>query len=197
MILDYKNNKAFALENGVKEENNIGETWFSGGAVVTGVTFCNFNNLCTENTVFENCTFENCQTVSFESCQIKNCTFKNVCNIDGTRTNFYDCTFKDSCSDGPFLVIDSRGQVKGCTFDTITALGDQSYIIWSGYGKKHEIEMIVDCSFNDCQVESEDGKLCHCYYFKPFSSFRTIEADNLDYASCHFNNCTNILMEET
>ena len=52
--------------------------------------------------------------------------------------------------------------------------------------------MVVDCKFIDCQVESEDKELCHCYYFKPLSSFRTVQVDNLDYESCHFDNCTTI-----
>lgn len=192
MIIDYKNNKEFALANGVKPENAFGEVHFSQGKVVTDTTFCNFGHLCVEKTIFENCTFENCQTVSFESCQIKNCNFKNVCSIEGARTNFYGCLFKECCSDGPLLTIDSYGQAKGCTFETITALGDQGYVIWSGYGKKHEVEMVVDCKFIDCQVESEDKELCHCYYFKPLSSFRTVQVDNLDYESCHFDNCTTI-----
>lgn len=192
MIIDYRNNKEFALKNGVKPENNLGETHFSQGKVVTDTTFRNFDHLCVENTVFENCTFEDSQTISFESCQIKGCNFKNVYQVEGARTDFYDSVFKDCCSDGPFLTIDSQGQAKGCTFDTITALSNQGYIIWSGYGKKHEVEKIVDCKFIDCQVESEDGELFHCYYFKPLSSYRTVSVDNVDYESCHFDNCTTI-----
>jgi hypothetical protein len=189
MVLDYKNNKEFALSNGVKEENNIGEVWFSGGTVVTGVTFRNFNHLCTEDMVFENCIFEDCQNISFESCQIKNCNFKNVCDVEGVRTNFYDSTFKERCADGPLLTIDSHGQVKGCNFETITALSDQGYVIYSVYGKKHEVEEIVDCKFIDCQVENEDCELCYCSYFKPLSSFKTVQVDNVDYESCNFESC--------
>lgn len=189
MIIDYKNNKEFALVNGVKPENTYGEAYFSQGKVVNDTTFCNFDHLCVEHTIFENCTFENCNTITFNYCQIKNCSFKNDCRIEGNRTSFYDCHFKECCAEGPFLLVDSYGPVKGCTFETITTLGCQGYIIWSGYGKKHEVEKIVDCKFIDCQTESEDGEFFHCYYFKPFSSFRTVTVDNIDYESCSFKAC--------
>ena len=189
MIIDYKNNKEFALANGVQPENRFGETHFSNGKIVTGVKLRNFVHLCVENTIFENCNFEECKNISFRDCQVKNCTFKNNCSVDGYRTGFYDCYFTECCAEGPFLVIDTNGPVKGCTFENMTALGDQGYIIWSGYGKKHEIELIENCKFIDCQAESEDGKLCHCYYFKPFSSFKTVTVDNIDYETCDFEIC--------
>ena len=44
MIIDYKNENEFALSNGVKPENNIGETWFEGEDVCKGITFKNFFN---------------------------------------------------------------------------------------------------------------------------------------------------------
>ena len=52
MVLDYKNNQEFALANGVKLENNIGETWFEGEEVCKGITFWNFDHLCVEDIVF-------------------------------------------------------------------------------------------------------------------------------------------------
>ena len=93
MILDYRNDMEFALTNGVTAENSIGETWYSGGRVVTGVTFKNFSHLCVEDTVFSNCTFEDCHDISFESCEISSCSFNNVNSIDGVRTSFYDSSF--------------------------------------------------------------------------------------------------------
>ena len=44
MIIDYKNENEFALSNGVKPENNIGETWFEGEDVCKGITLKNFFN---------------------------------------------------------------------------------------------------------------------------------------------------------
>lgn len=184
MILDYTNNKEFALANGVMPENSTGETYFVIDKVVRDVTFRNFFNLCIEDACFENCIFENCGRVSTESCHMEGCTFKNVNNIEGVRTNFNNCTFSECCSDGPLLVIDSHGCVEDCVFDTITTLGDDGYIIYSVYGKKNEVEMVSGCKFIDCQVESVGGKYCYCAYFKPFSSYKTIEIDNVDYDTC-------------
>lgn len=192
MIIDYKNDREFALSNGVSPENGIGETQFSGGELVTDTTFRNFDHLCAEDTVFENCSFESCREITFDGCEIKGCSFKNICNVEGVRSGFNDCVFKECTSQGPFLYIDSRGSVKACTFESITALGDDGYIIRSGYGKKKEVEEIVDCSFTDCRAESEDSELCSCFYFKPLSSFRTVSVNNVDYDSCNFENCTTI-----
>lgn len=192
MIIDYKNDKEFALSNGVSPENSIGETRFFAGEAVTDITFRNFNHLCVENAVFENCIFENCHEISFSECKVKDCNFKNICSVEGVRSNFNNCIFKECTSEGPFLYIDSHGQVNGCRFETITALGDQGYIIRSGYLKKKDIEMVVHCRFIDCLVESEDSELCSCFYFKPFSSYRTINTDNVDYDSCCFENCGTI-----
>ncbi len=190
MILDYKNNKELALANGIMPENSLGETHFVACDVISNATFRNFKNLCLDDTCFEDCIFENCSCVTTESCHMKMCTFKNVDSIDGVRTDFSNCTFKDCCSDGPFLCIDSRGCVENCTFDTITALDDsQGYVIYSVYGKKKEVEIISGCKFINCQVENEDGELCYCSYFKPFSSFNTIQVDNVDYETCHFESC--------
>lgn len=115
---------------------------------------------------------------------MEGCTFKSVNNIEGVCTNFNNCTFTGCCSDGPFLVIDSHGCVEDCVFNTITTLGDDGYIIYSVYGKKNEVEMVSGYKFIDCQVESEEGKYRYCAYFKPFSSYKTIEIDNVDYDTC-------------
>lgn len=186
MVLDYKNNKDFTLKNGVSPENKIGETHFTVQKKVTGLTFTNFNNLCLDDAVFENCSFENCERVSTESCRMIDCTFKNIKNIEGIRTDFTDCRFYDSSSQGAFLVIDSHGCVKGCIFKNISAKEDDGYIIYSVYGKKSDVEIIKNCQFINCKTESEDKKLCYCAYFKPFSSYNTVKVNNLDSDTCEF-----------
>lgn len=189
MILDYTGDKEFALANGIIPENSKGETHFVIDRVVRDVTFRNFLNLCIEYACFENCVFENCHGISIENCHMEMCTFKNVNGIDGVRTDFSNCTFTGCCSDGPFLGIESRGCVENCIFDTITALGEQSYIIHSVYGEKSEIEIISGCKFIDCKVESEDGELCCCSYSEPLLSFKTVQVDNIDYKTCRFESC--------
>ena len=187
MILDYKNNKEFALANGISPEDVNGEIHFNSGEVCEGITFKNFYHLCLDEATFNNCIFEDCHEIAASDCEMNGSTFKNVDGILGHYTDFSGCTFKECCSNGPLLTIDSRGQVDNCTFDTITALSEDGYVIYSVFGKKKDVTEITNCRFTDCQVESEDGELCYCAYFKPLSSFNTIPIDNVDYDSCKFD----------
>ena len=183
MTLDYKNDKEFALENGIMPENNLGETHFVIDKIVRDITFKNFSNLCIADMCLENCAFENCHCITIENGHFERCTFKNVDEISSTRVSFNDCNFNSCCSDSTFLSVDS-GSVEGCTFDTITVLEEEGYVIDSVYSKKHEVEMIKNCKFIDCQVERKNGQLCHCCYFKPFSSYHTNPVDNFDHNTC-------------
>ena len=196
MILDYKNDKEFALANGVSSEDVNGEIHYNIGPISEGITFKNFYHLCVGEAAFNNCTFEDCHEITASNCEMNGCTFKNVDSVTGHYSDFSGCTFKQCCSTGPLLTIDSSGQVENCDFDTITALGEDGYVILSVFGKKSDVTEIVNCRFTDCQVESEDGECCRCDYFVPFSSLRTIQTDNLDYESCCFNNCTIVLEDD-
>ena len=187
MVIDYKNNKEFALANGVKPENNIGQTWYKGKKLVRDITFRNFKNLCLEDSVFVDCTFEDCLCVTVSSCEMNDCILKNVGGVDGFHTNFTDCKFQDCTAEDSLLVIDSQGLVDGCTFENISAPG---HVIYSVYGKKKEIETIKNCSFIDCRPGNVNDKCCYCSYFKPFSSYSTVRVNNVDYESCHFKNCS-------
>lgn len=186
MILDYTGNKEFALANGITSENDIGETYFKGNEVCKGITFRNFFNLCVESTVFEDCIFENCGNINTEGCRFNGCNFNNVNNIKGIRTAFDRCEFKNCCSDGPFIFIETLGFIDSCTFDTITTLGENGYIIYSVYRKNTEVERVTNCRFIDCQVETEDGKYCYCAYLKRSYSLIPVEIDNVDYETCDF-----------
>ena len=183
MIID-AHDKAAAFAHGVEPENACGETFFDGGDVCRDVTFRNFAHLCMEETLFINCTFEDCLSVAPDECRMIGCTFKNVNNIESVRTDFTACTFIQCCAEGPFLTIDSQGKVDGCVFDTITALGEDGYAIYAVYGNRSDVQAISRCTFTDCQVENDEGSLCYCAYFKPYSSYRTIEIDNVDYNTC-------------
>ena len=186
MIIDY-NNKEFAFANGVQPENIHGKTHFTGGEFCKGITFRNFYHLYIEEATFEDCIFENCHQVTADECRMGNCRFHNEDEVVGIRTDFHGCMFKDCCcSDGPFLTIDGQGNVEDCTFDTVTALGDQGYIIYSVYGKKEDVEIVSGCKFVDCRFESEDSECCYCAYFKKISSNKTVEVDNVDWDTCRF-----------
>ena len=186
-VFDYKKDKDFCHANGIKPKTRYGESVLEGAEVCRGVTFRNFFHLCAEDVVFEDCIFENCHQVTAENGQMNGCTFTNVDNVEGIRSDFRDCNFRDCCSTGPFLIIDSHGSVKGCNFDNITALGDDGYVVYSLYEKRSLLEIMTDCKFVDCRADSEDGKMCYCAYFKPFSSYRTLDFDNVDYTTCDFD----------
>lgn len=164
--------------------NVFGETHYENPEGIKDATFCDFDYLYAENTRFENCIFEDCRQMTADSCTLVNCTFHNVSGITGDHSDFLQCTFEQCCSYGPLLVIDGQGLVEGCTFDTITALGDDGHIIEAVYKRKADVELIHECRFWDCQAEAEDGQLCACCYFRPFFTYTTVSIDNVDYDSC-------------
>ena len=186
MVIDY-NNKEQLKDLNFRINNENGRVFVNIEMDYESVTFRNFPTITTDGTDFKNCTFENTQAVEFSEAEVQGCTFHNVSAIEGHFTDFSGCTFVQCCSQGPFLTIDNVGSVDGCTFETITALGDDGYVIYSVYGKKKDVSEIKNCKFIDCEVESEDGELTSCCYFKPLSSYNTVCIDNVDYESCVFN----------
>lgn len=165
-----------------KDDNFI----FSKDKKCEDICFKNFPNLFIKDKDIKNCTFENCGNITAEGCRMNGCKFNNVNNIKGIRTAFDSCEFINCCSDGPFLVIDTLGFIDGCTFDTITALGNNGYIIYSVYRKNTEVEQVTNCKFFDCQIESKDGKYCYCAYLKRSYLLKPVEIDNVDYNTCDF-----------
>ena len=164
--------------------NAYGETHYENPDGIKDATFCNFQHLYAKNTRFENCFFADCAQITAEHCEMVNCTFHNVNAVTGDHTDFLNGTFEQCCSTGPLLTIDSQGRVEDCTFDTITTLGEDGYVIDAAYRRKEDVEYISGCRFWDCNVETEDGKLCSCCYFRPFSSYAAIPIDNVDYETC-------------
>ena len=186
MIIDY-NDKEQLKELKFKVNAEYGRVYVSVDGGYDGMTFRNFPTITTDGTNFKNCIFEDTQAIEFSQGNVLNCTFRNVSEICGHFTDFSGCTFTQCCSQGPLLTIDNVGSVEGCTFETITALGDDGYVIYSVYGKKKDVQEIKNCKFIDCEVESEDGELTYCCYYKPLSSYKTVQIDNIDYDSCVFD----------
>ena len=193
MIIDY-NNQEQMKELGFRINKEYGRVFVSVNGDYDGVTFRNFPTITTDDTDFINCTFENTQAIEFSQANVKSCTFCNVSEISGHFTDFSGCTFVRCCSQGPLLTIDNVGSVVGCTFETITALGADGYVIYSVYGKKKDVREIKKCKFLDCEVENEDGELTDCCYYKPFSSYKTVDIDNVDFWSCDFGEGVPILI---
>ena len=193
MIIDY-NDRAQMNELAIKVSKLGGRVTAKINGDYRGVTFRNFPTIETEDSDFTNCVFENTQSVEFSNGKISNCTFRNVSDIFGNYADFRYCTFVQCRSQGPLLTIDSDGSVNGCTFDTITALGDDGYVIYSVYGKKKAVKEIKNCRFIDCKVESEDGLLTCGSYFTPFSSLKTKKIENIDVRSCDFGGNDGVLI---
>ena len=185
MIIDY-NNQEQMKELKFRINKEYGRVFISVDGDFEDVTFINFPTITTDGTDFKNCTFENTQSIEFSTAEVENCTFRNVSQISGHYTDFIGCKFEQCCSQGPLLTIDNVGSVEGCSFETITALGDDGYVIYSVYGKKKDIREIKNCKFIDCEVETEGGELTYCCYFKPFASSNTVDVNNIDYSSCDF-----------
>lgn len=185
MIIDYKNQEQMK-ELGFRINKEYGRVFVSVNGDYNGVTFRNFPTITTDGTDFKNCIFEDCQEIEFSISEVTNCTFRNVSEVSGHFTDFISCTFVQCCSQGPFLTIDNVGSVEGCTFETITALGDDGYIIFSVYGKKKDVRYIRNCKFVDCKAESEDGLYTYCVYYKRCLACKTIEIENVDMQSCDF-----------
>ena len=193
MIIDYKNQEQMK-EFGFRINKEYGRVFVSVDGDYDSVTFRNFPTITTDDTDFINCTFENTQAIEFSQAHVKKCTFRNVSEISGHYTDFRGCSFVQCCSQGPLLTIDNVGSVKGCAFETITALGEDGYVIYSVYGKKKDVQEIKNCKFIDCEVESEDKRLTYCSYFTRLSSYKTKEIDNVDFWSCDFGEGVPILI---
>jgi hypothetical protein len=186
MIIDYLNKDQLS-QLGIEVNEKHGRVYLGDAKEYEGVTFCNFPTITTDGTDFRNCTFEDTQSIEFSRGSVESCTFRNVSDISGNYSDFMQCVFTQCCSQGPLLTIEGGGCVDGCTFETITALGEDGYVIFSVYHKKKDVQEIKNCRFTDCATESADGALTNCCYFKPLSSYKTVDIDNVDYDSCSFD----------
>jgi hypothetical protein len=186
MIIDY-NDRKNAIAEGIVINKN-GDAEYHGSEQVRSISFKNFQKLQFENVTIEDCRFDNCGEVSIYDGEVRGCNFCNVSAIEGHYASFTDCIFSRCCSYGALLTIDSEGGVEGCSFENITALSEDGYVIFSVYKSKNDVRDIERCSFVDCICENEEEELASCSYFKPFSSFKTVDVDNMDYESCNIKN---------
>ena len=193
MIIDYLDKEQMKLWN-FRINHEYGRVFVSVAGDFEGVTFRNFPTITTDGTNFMNCTFENTQSVEFSQGDVIHCTFNNVSQISGHYTNFSDSSFVQCCSNGPLLTIDCAGKIEGCSFETITALGEDGYVIYSVYAKKKDVQLIKNCKFLDCRVENEDRLMAYCSYYTRSLLRREKEVDNLDQWSCDLGECVPILI---
>jgi len=172
------------------------------GIEICRCAFENCGELDLQNGSVENCRFEKCREVNFGGCSltgtilrecdkisandsdVERCEFYAISSIEVLNAGFDECSFSHCTSDGVFLYTDHY--IDHCTFEQITARGEDGYIIDSTFRKKGDVKEIMNCRFVGCQVENEDGVLTRCEYFKAFSSYKTVSTDNIDYDTCVF-----------
>lgn len=181
MTIDWKNNKAFALANGIVEEDSqLNYT----GKEFDQVTFINFPNIYLEDMIFNECVFENCGEVAIYGCEMASCIFTNVSDINGHETDFYGCEFRNCNGTGYVLFTDGSSEIDHCIFEDCSAHGEKEYIIEQLFDSKDDVILIKRCRFINCSVENKDKELTHCECFTPLSKIKTQAIDNLDYESC-------------
>ncbi len=183
MILDYKNDREFALANGIFEEDRYYERHFKGDTPVRDIVFRNFPKLLIAEKSFVHCSFENCEMLEITGCNMLDCTFQNANVIYSHYSNFYSCIFEDCSVDNEALLsIDTKGEIDGCRFVRITAKGENGCVIDSTFGKKSEVTYIKNCVFEDCDAPT----IAQASYFVPLSYRKTKAIDNIDYDICKF-----------
>ena len=185
MIVDC-NNQEQIRGLGFRVNKKHERVFISGNGEYGGIVFRNFPTVTTDGANFTGCIFENTQAIEFSRAKVKNCTFRNVSEISGHFTDFSGCTFVRCHSQGPFLTVDYAGSVEGCTFQTVTALGRDGYVIYSIYGRKKDVREIKRCKFIDCRAESRDGLITYASYYTSRFSHKTKEIENVDLRSCDF-----------
>lgn len=188
MILDYKNDKEFALKNGVIEYND--DIYFCGKNkqecedesaiyeaihthdVFKDIVFKNFPVLSLNNSTFENCTFEECKDISMNECVMINCSFVGTDCVMGDKTDYDSCYFKDSVATIGYLLIKNNCKVDNCTFENIHVKGTDSQVCRMDADKEKNIGYLTNCRFINCSIESPTDYLSTCTYNAFFSNLK-------------------------
>lgn len=199
MVLDWLNDREFALKNGIRiigreeepllymcqtseNENESYEDWHnavSGGGKYREIAFKNFPNLYLNNATFDNCTFENCGMVNSDGCTIRNCSFSGIgASVSGILTVFDNCSFSDSEPDQAVLYIDDYCKVDGCVFKNIQAKGEHGQICRMASDREKNIGFLTNCRFENCTLEEKYNLISSCSYKTFFGKWQ--EMDNLD-----------------
>ena len=184
MILDYKNEREFALANGVRlystanyeiiyfcgksesENETFAERFdaYNSHKNFKNITFRNFPNLELNNSTLENCTFENCADILTDGCAIINSQFTDCCIISSSYTDFYGCTFKDAKPAEALLFLESNCKVDSCTFENIHAIGDEGQICKMLADKEKDVRELTNCKFINCSLENKYNFFSSCQY---------------------------------
>ena len=201
MILDWKNDREFALQNGVIEYND--SIYFCGksrgdvetdkdicslihsNGIFKDVIFKNFPNIHINNSTYENCIFESCGDVYIGEGVMIYCKVTNSDFIVADGTVFYDCLFADSKSFITFLSVDNKCKVDGCTFENITVRGFETQLCRMNGDKEKDIRYLTNCKFINCVLENPNCQLS-TYIYNTFF-VKDCKKENID-GSCEIIN---------
>lgn len=209
MTFDWEQNKAEALQNGIREETNdsgISSLFGHFGRtppptrttafmpaqddVVKDHTFCNFPDLRFEAGIrVSGCTFKNC-TVSFsEGTLVIDCTFEN-CEVSFDQGIVSDCTFKNIRN----MSLEKNYMTRSHFHELLYSDNDTDRLI------DLTNSTITDCSFDDVLLNEETCYLCGSdddisnVVGCSFTHIYSIHQDHTDFISddIYTNGCTGL-----
>jgi hypothetical protein len=108
MILDWENDKEFALANGIKERSSLNkyEIIFGGKEYLVeytlaiprtynGIMFKNFPTLSIRGGAYKNCMFDSCTKLEIMSCELNNCTLNKSKYILKRSSRLFKCNINN------------------------------------------------------------------------------------------------------
>ena len=181
MVLDWKNEKNFALANGIREVEIFSKTevhYTSENGLCESVIFRNFPQLYADEIRFKDCVFENCGDIHLFEGLFIGCKFRDIGTVFVTRSDITDSKFCDIKCDWDCFISAEDCRISHCSFENIELLED-AYIC-SGIG-----DVSADhCTFKNCSTDREDRELFYAEETvgKVFKKTKTYEM--LDRRTC-------------
>lgn len=183
MVLDWKENRDFALQNGIKVNTVVfGSTpeilLEASSGIFENCTFRNFHQLHINDICVKGCTFEDCGTIYVDEGLISGCTFRRVSDIVVTSCDIRESHFVELRGKTEQIIALEDGEISHCTFDDIElrngtylcdAVGDVS---------------VEHCNFTNCRTDREDRELFHCEEIRGKIFKRKKEFDIVDDGTC-------------
>ena len=182
-LIDWKNERDIALQQGVREESNI---LFKEPKLYLDIPrdplmdydIKNFPDLTIEDTRLLNCTFVDCGQITFENCKLNGCSFRRVeklyLNDTGiSETEFVDLKCEEDCVISMEDGIISHSLFKDIELNKVAYLCDAVGDVW-----------VEHCSFVNCRTDREDRELFHCEEIRGRIFKRKKEFDIVDNDTC-------------
>ena len=160
MILDWKTDKEFALENGIYLQTN---PLFPAArvclkvpnGVLQGCVLRNFPQLEIEGTALSGCVFEDCGELSLHDSSVDGCTFRRVETIFADDADFTGSQFVQLKSNCDFVIHLEDSCISDSSFDDIT-LRNGAYLC-----KTIGNAFVERCQFTNIQTDRPDEEIIH------------------------------------